>query len=578
MAVISYGDQILEQREALDILQQLTSRGRTAWISAGTIQATHVAYKAPVTTDSDEIESQIQQEIKEFEANPSKLYPTEEMQKLYLEAIPFNVRYKLANESTTISDVRVKYDGERFYWEIEVTSRDDSVQPSADVADNCLNNSFNMAWNERRIFAWDGKQYTIYSTSANYATVDADDRLPRTVRGPLTAGFVAWGTGDLTFDDLKNAEISAAEVDRDGTTQVEMKLEGTNGTSYEFHLDAAKDYVVTHCVVTRPDNTTTTAYYSDYLESGGDWIPSSILIEKHDSFTGRLLTSDKWEITAIDSKRPTSDEFKIEYYNDAVVEYCSSLTDRTSIYRFSTAVDTDAILAEHLTYAAKRGKQKQNCATVALKYTAEHLGKIVSDSKLAELIDAQGRTNLYELKQYAEELGLHCQALKADPAVLKDLSNCQVILHLPGKDHFVVLERVDEKQAWIVDLSDESFYYSQDIASVPTLWPSGTALILSDKPIPTHALAITDTSLTNMTGATNYSCTELIQEELGIACPMDCVGEFWWFWERFGCEEAPEGTCTWQWLSRCMTTDCYLEISGRCGPTEWEYYYIYACK
>ena len=40
-----------------------------------------------------------------------------------LDAIPFNVQYKLANEYSMSSREVVKYDGERFYWEITVNSR-----------------------------------------------------------------------------------------------------------------------------------------------------------------------------------------------------------------------------------------------------------------------------------------------------------------------------------------------------------------------------------------------------------------------------------------------------------------------
>ena len=55
-----------------------------------------------------------------------------------LDAIPFNVRYKLSNEWAMSSHVTVKYDNGRFYWEINVDSRSDSVKPDASLAGNYM--------------------------------------------------------------------------------------------------------------------------------------------------------------------------------------------------------------------------------------------------------------------------------------------------------------------------------------------------------------------------------------------------------------------------------------------------------
>lgn len=574
----SYAERILDKGEALKILGELTKRNQTTWIAAGTIEATHQAYKAPVTTDPDEIEKQIQQALKEHQANPDLLYPTEDLQTMYLQAIPFNVRYRLANESTTNSRVVVKYDGDRFYWEINVSSRSDSVEPTGDLIDNFMVECFDMRWNQDRIFTWDGTNYTICSASADYATVDAEGRFPRSVNGPLTAGFVAWGNGSLTYEDLIAGEIAAVEIERDGITQIQMRIDHADGASKELFLDPALDYAVTSCTFVQTNNTTVSVYCQGYRKVADRWVPGSILIEEYDSFTNRLRSSDQWDITGVDARTPQTSEFNISYSDNTFIEYLSPLSQETLQYRYSKGTDTDALLAERLAYVAARGKQKQNCGTSALKYAVSQLGKTVSDSRLAELVGPNGQTSMYDLKQQAEALGLHCRTFRADLSTLTDLSDCQIILHQSGKDHFVVVDRIDQKQAWIVDLSDRKFYYRQDVASLPGLGTDGTAMVLSRNPIGGPFASVPEPALRDLVGATNYQCTELIQKQLGIACPENCVGTFWFFWQRYGCAEAETGTCQWQVLMRYMTTACQLSLDNQCGALEWMYGYMNACR
>ena len=116
----------------------------------------------------------------------SKRELTEELQQMRLEAIPFNVRYRLANEYYMQSNVKVKYGGTAFYWDITVTSRSDSVPvPGALSGNSCLR-YFDLQWNQKRIFAWDSRKYITYFLPGNHAIITAE---PGKVNGPLTAGF-----------------------------------------------------------------------------------------------------------------------------------------------------------------------------------------------------------------------------------------------------------------------------------------------------------------------------------------------------------------------------------------------------
>ena len=64
---VARADRPLDNAEISQILQTLTSRPARAWISSGTISATHEKYRAPKTTSTAEINSSISQAIQEHQ-------------------------------------------------------------------------------------------------------------------------------------------------------------------------------------------------------------------------------------------------------------------------------------------------------------------------------------------------------------------------------------------------------------------------------------------------------------------------------------------------------------------------------
>jgi len=164
---VAFADRQLDRAEILQIFEKQTSQPGKTWMLTGVIEATHEEYRAPKTTDLTEVNNQINKEIQEYQSNPDKRELTESLQKMRLDAIPFNVRYRLSNEYTMSSTVTVKFDRDRFYWEINVGSRTDSVKPGIDLEDNFMTEQFDLDWNARRIFAWDGEKYTIYFLPGN---------------------------------------------------------------------------------------------------------------------------------------------------------------------------------------------------------------------------------------------------------------------------------------------------------------------------------------------------------------------------------------------------------------------------
>jgi hypothetical protein len=575
------GQRPLEHTESLEILARLTSAKPETWLAAGTIEATHREYRAPKTTDQAKIDAAIQRATQAYQGGARRAVRSAKLAKLQLEALPFNVRYKMANEYTMRSNVLVRYDGERFYWSIDVVSRDDSVTPPSDLTGNYMTRNFRTGWHGHRIFSWNGREYTIYSASVKNAIVDASHRLPRAVNGPLTAGIVPWGRGPLSYENLRDADISTTEVSRDGTDLVEMAIELTNGSSMKLVLDPAKDYAVTSCTQPGPDDTIISSTYSAYEHLAGKWIPTTILIERYNVQTGELLASDKWDFLTVDAAVPGPEQFNVEYDADTVVEYYSPLSTKSAIFHYSNMADTHRLLAEHLTYAATSGRQTQNCATVAVKYTAARLGRSASDEVLARIVGDAGQTTLSDLQQSARQLGLHCRAIRADVATLKNLDDCQAILHIPGQEHFVVLDHVDEKYVWLADLSNSTFLYPQEATALARNWSAGTALLLSNHPITGSFHDIDDTALGAIAGGNGWSCTELLQEHDVDTCwetLYDCGGWFQYFYERWGCEPAASGTCSSGLLPSVSEVQCGWHPVYECQPIgDWYTYQMPAC-
>ena len=574
----------LDGGEIEQILQQLTSQPKETWIPAGVIEAQHQEYRAAKITDPNEIRDRIRQKITAYMGNPNKVERTGGLQKARLDAIPFNARYELANEYTMNTSVVARFDGDKFYWEINFDSRTDSVEPGKELAGNFMTNQFNPAWNAKRVFAWDGENYTTYCQPVNHAMVDSTGYVSLEPGGPLTAGFVPWGYDYYSYGSLTAADTEAVETIVDGETVINLTVNYSEGTQKSFVLNPAKSYAVISSSTTGFGNLVFSNQYSDYQLVSGNWVPRTILLERFEASSNRLLSRDLWEITNIDGSIPGQEDFAVQFEHDALIEYVSSVTDRPAMYRHSEMIDTEQILGERLAFAANEGVQPQNCATAALKYAAGKLGKNVSDSQLACLVsEPNNDTSLNSMKQFAEGLGLNCRAVTTDVSTLMGLENCRVILHVPGKKHFVVLESIDNSYVRLVDLANNKFYYRTDINFFSMDWSAGTALLLSNDSIAGDFTDIPESELGGFIGASGYSCTELLQEPDFITC--DYFGELCWgahvdYFERWGCEEAGSGSCEMIWMPRCETCQCVESPEpGRCtGTAPWTYYYMWACS
>lgn len=575
----SFAERILPRGEILEIFGKLTEEPRQTWIAAGTIHARHQEYGAPKVTDPATIQSEIQQAVDQYQSEPDQREQAEEARWLKHAAIPFNVRYRLANEYTMSSHVLVRYDGQRFYWEINLDARQDSVQPQASLAGNDKLDRFDADGNGRRIFVWDGQRYTTYAASGHQAFVDAAGALPHVVNGPLTAGLIPWGNGRFAYAALAAAEVTATELERDDAACINMSVTHADDSATRLVLDPALDYAVTSAALTGRH---TVVYYtcSDYRLVGRKRVPFTITIERRDGGTNTLLSSEQWTFDNVTATTPAADAFEVPYSADTVVAYGLPLAGRHLTCDYSPTADLDALLAQRLACMVA-GDGHRNCATVALQYAAAQLGKSTHGRTLAPLLDVSGQTSLHDMRRLAEELGLHCRAVKTDLTTLQELPGAIAILHLPGLNHFVVLAEVDSRYVWLVDLARDKFYYRQSLESFPAQWSQGTAVLLSDRPISGPFLDLDDAACARIRGSTNWTCTQLLQRQAVESCTMvsgECQGTYTYYWERYGCEPAASGTCVNQQMVRYQESLCAENPLYQCTATgEWIYYYMLAC-
>ena len=192
------------------------------------------------------------------------------------------------------------------------------------------------------------------------------------------------------------------------------------------------------------------------------------------------------------------------------------------------------------------------------------------------------------MKQFAQNLGFYCQVVETDIQTLKNLSNCQVILHIPGKNHFVLLDYIDSKYVWIINLSDSKFFYRTDIDFFGMDWTEGTALLVSNQPISLQQeiAEIPDAQLQNIIGGyEGYECIYPIQSFRFKICLYNeeenkCEKYFQIYLPCWGCWYAGTGSCSYDYLVRMVQSECekipiqphYCDITN-----EWEADYMLAC-
>ncbi len=531
---IALASRQLEKDEILEIIKTLTDQSISTWIPYGTIKGTHIEYSA---SDGSIIES------------------TEQ----------------------------VKYDGNRFFWEINISSQKHAGDNIPKELTRDLKN------NAERIFVWDGERYSMYFATTNNVIVYGEDSdMPIVVNGPLTAGIIPWGLGAYSYANLSTAELSAIENYKG---QIVLTVKTQDKLEMEFLLDPSQNYaVLTYCLNNDQDSTIIKKDYSDFKLAGNILMPTNIIIEHYDqsSNSSDLLSRDEWDITSISLNPPKPSEFVVPYQKNAFIEFRTSSAGMPLSYHFSDTIDTESLLQKRLEIASTSIIQPQNCATIAIEHIFSQLGKELTSQQLVQLVGADNSTSLYDMLQFALDSGLHSSAVATDLKKLNKIKDCQIILYLPKSQHYVVLDHIDPKYVWIVDLDSDKFYYRTALDDFEYLWNNGVALLVSDQSFDLEEMTeVNNDDLKEIIGSTgggipNYSCTDLIQSYDIIFCPDSCYGRYWQWENRWGCIEDDEGgVCTGSAMVGKIFSPCLenADNPGTCTITgDWYSRYMRACK
>ncbi len=579
----------LERAEILQIFETLTSQPKKTWITSGTIEAMHEEYRTPRITDTNEIDRRIAEEVQAYLADPNKLELTDELQAMRLEAIPFNVRYRLSNEYTMSSNVIVKFDGNRFYWETNIGSRTDTVKPPADLAGNFLTQEFDLNCNQKRVFAWNGRKYTTYFRPVNHAIITDT---PGRVNGPLTAGIIPWGYGRYSYANLSTADLTAVEIESGGQTEIQIIV--TDGDRQEtFTLYPAKNYALKHYSAYLGSTLLVVHIYDNYQSIAGNWCPGNILIEKYDTTETlhKLMTRDIWNFTSVSGDTPEPASFDVTYENDAFIEDFS-LGGEPLQYRYPkpelpplSRVDTDKLMMQRFMIASADSKYTQNCAIASLKYVCDRLGLPQSLRNLSHLVNSrQKSTTLLQMQQFAQNLGLNTFAINTDIKTLRNLSDYQVIVYLPQQNHFVVLADVDAEFIRLIDLDKNRFYYRQSLGCFESAW-EGTALIVANEPIELKGqFAKIDKSVLQRIVGTGEQCNTPCSNPWDLPClkiGSVCGGRHYVYYSRTCCGCAPSGSCSetsmvYKRSEPCIDDPDIFDVSC-IGNGDWTSYTMQAC-
>ncbi len=581
LSILSLSQETIGRSEVLDIVDQLIQQQRTSWIRTGTMEVRHTEYRAPIITDAVALEARIQQALADFDGNPGKIVKTEHLQAQKREAIPFNTRYEYANETSTTTRERVKVDQGRHCQDISIESRTESVTKPASLAYNQMTDDIDLYGNQRRMFAWDGQNYSLYNLPINVAIVDASNRFSQAGIAALKAGLIPWGQGMFSKDKLAAAQITGQT---NQNSKIVLSFIWDTGVEFTATLDAKRSFSLTSHSLVRSDGSISTTGLSNHHQVEGSWIPHKIMTERFDAQAQRRLGYDRWEIIAISMEPPLPSDFAPEYDEEAFVSYYSPLSDRPLRYHHNSRADTHDLLSRRLNALASANNGVQNCATLSIAYAAEKLGTPFLDPQLNGMVDASGYTSLLQMKSTARSMGLNAELVRTDAPGLARYAGSQIILHIPDKNHFIILGHVGSEDVWCIDISKNRFYYPTNIDLFSANWSEGTALILSNSPIVVSKpdQVLTDAQANAITGGSGYTCTQVAQEASIQYCLQDgectaCYGWFRWFFRVMQCESAPTGWCDdSNSYIRTWSTACTNDLCD-CVAVTWYYSYMSGC-
>lgn len=572
-----YADRSWSQSEIDDLTETLITNASDFWLTSGTIEAYHVEYHGPQTTDEDWVQTRIEENIKEYLAKEEKAQLTEERQEAFVAAMPFNTRYLWLNEYSQVTQEDIVIHKGRYRYRIEVLQREDSMAPSGDLLDNEETDEFKVGANRKRDFYWDGLSSTHCFNSVANAIIEDREVAPDMVVTPLVAGFLSWSQGDLSTDSLENSAIKVLETSLDDRTVVELTLVQNEGDFvYSMVLDPALDYAPLSWQCTRSYGLELVDC-NDYVQAGDRWVPTRIYTERQDQ-TGRLLNSHRWTFNVSDVP-PVSSQFQAKIPVNTHVMRINPVSSGPLYYYYNPMTDSDLLLAERLAVIQESELVILNCASTQLHYAANSLGVSLDWDQAASLVNSEGLSSMKDMAELAENLGLNAQAVNLTWEQMEDLSGVQAILYRPELGHFVLLDQVTSSQAWIIDLSSNTFYRplgKEVFASQETF----AVLLLSQEVALSSEFSglLTSEEQSSLLGGSDQSGCSVEEQGWGyeycISIEGLCYGNYVQYYPYTQCEDIPD--CTEELYIKKSQSSCFGS-SPWCSIGEPQITTVWAC-
>ncbi|HOQ05317.1 MAG TPA: cysteine peptidase family C39 domain-containing protein [Anaerohalosphaeraceae bacterium] len=516
-----------------------------------------------------------------------------------------HLNYRQAEDWLAQTEEIIIFDGQRFRWEITLDGDEQAVPEPMKPGQKTLRVP-DKASNRNRIFVWDGNQYIRYYPNTEYAVISEQAASSAPVlRGPLTAEIVPWGHGDYALSALLSRQPIVQEETLNGRTVLRLSFTHQTITpplQCVLLLDPAMNYAVLSLTLNSEAVHITTTY-SDYSLTGGRWIPRTIRTERY-ARTAQgldLISYDDWVFTEINTDTPAEDALKPHFKEGTLVEVHPGGGRESLLYHSREQTNISELMTEKMSLPSGLDESRQNCAQAAVQLLKRRFATSVLPSSGPAAAAASsaaepmtGLVSLYEVKQKLEQAGLYCLAVQTDIQTLQGLSDCGIIVHLPNQKHYLIVDKIDGGSVWTIDLSSRKFYWKWRIADFVRDWKEGTALLVADSPtrLPTQIKTLEPTRLYEIVGGDGelyetYSCTQKIQEDDWIPCPMPiggtlCYGLLYVFYPRYGCvEDENGGFCEGRPMDGMDVTPCLtdpLEYGSCVITSEWHTTYIRACK
>lgn len=531
------------QLEAL--IRRLTENPRETWLSKGSLKAVRTHHQAPAVLNEDEILAIIEEKIEDYKSNPTKPQKDPLLQAKYLQAIPFNVRYDYQNASTTVTTEYIRVDEDKFYRETCIDFHEDSITPTRRQAENNFVHQMNLKTNKRKVYSYDGKRDARYIKSAGFALVEDSLGAPKKPKA-LRAGLIPWGTDIFTQEAILNSSPSASVQRINGERLIHLEFHHETA-SVTATLDPRKSLATLDCTITRSDGAMVSFFdLSRYVRVDGQWIPTSIFVEQYVPENDQLrpLRSDQWQLEIVHSPEPGPRDFSPDYEDGTLVNYTSPKCTRPLKYRHRKNADTEELLEQRLFTLGDC--RPQNCASVAIEYIARKFKKPLTVPP-STIIDYAGASTLYDMEQYLNSQGLFAKAIKTSVDRLPSYEDCYTLIYLPHISHYLLIDRVDEHNIWVIDLTSNNFYMAYAKDTFQKEWADGIALLVSNRQILTPEETISDFERMTISGSQGYQCTFLVQESDELLCTVTpggtCIGYKEVYYAYYQCAAAPFGEC-----------------------------------